>query len=283
MAKNQWLSTLAFRNFRDKTSDLSDIYWTQQLGADCLAEVLGTKDPDHFSVNVINSSFKHTMHPQKVSETQTWLPTFMERNRLHILVIYTAFLETYLKEITFYHIASLGHITNNSETEAPLKLKPVGEAIATPILKSSTVPDMIKYASELYEIDFGVNATEWIKLYKIRCAAAHNGGIATPKFLKAISGQPLSLRPTEYENIGLTWDELRTAMKYGDKIASLIDSKVSNNDVRYLETEQILRELASSKKLPDNKIIWQYFHEKYAIMLNKSEKRKVLRKFYGII
>lgn len=277
----QWPTTLAFRNFREKTHDLSRVYWTQQMGADSLADQLNDKNAEDISAQVINSSFDFKMHFQKVSETLAWLPTYMERNRLHLLVIYTAFLETYLKEITFYHTASIGHISNINDIANPLKLTAVGAAMAQPIIRSSTVPDMIKYASEYYNIDFGVAAREWIKIYKVRCAAAHNGGIATPKFLKEISGQPLALRPQEYENIGLTWDELRTAMRHGDDIAAMIDFKVSSYEIKICETEDTLRELKAKKKLPPQKGLWELLYNEYRLFpIKRENKLNFLSKFY---
>ena len=59
----QWQSTLAFRNFREKTHDLSRVYWTQQMGADNLLDKLTSCNPNDFSVNVINASFDMKMHP----------------------------------------------------------------------------------------------------------------------------------------------------------------------------------------------------------------------------
>lgn len=152
------------------------------MATDCLLEQLNTKNPDAIATEEIDCSFEPKMHSQSVRDAIAWLPTFMERNRLHLLVIYTAFLETYLKDITFFYSASLGHIKNIHDKDIPIKLTKVGEALASPIIRSSTVPEMIKYASELFDINLGRNAVEWNKIYKVRCAAAHNGGIATPHF-----------------------------------------------------------------------------------------------------
>lgn len=276
-----WQTTLSFRKFREKTNSLSRLYWTQQLATDSLLEQLNGKDPNAIATEEIACSFEPRMHSKTVEETIDWLPVFMERNRLHLLVIYTAFLETYLKEITFFHVASLGYVTNLADKSYPIKLTKMGEALASPILKSSTVPEMIKYASELFDISFGRNATEWNKIYKIRCAAAHNGGIATPKFLQGISGTPLALNPQEYENIGLTWDELRTAMKYADEIAALIDSKISNYDIRILETEQVIRELYKKGNLPVRTKLWQLLHNNYSLYpIKRSDKNNFISKFY---
>ncbi|WP_140468510.1 hypothetical protein [Hymenobacter nivis] len=278
-----WESTLAFRDFRDKTQELSRVYWTQQMSADSLMSQLNGKNPDDISAQVIPCSFNYTMHSQKVKDTLLWLPTYMDRNRLHLLVLYTSFLETYLKQITLYHTASNGYTSNINDIANPIKLTSVGEALAAPILRTSTVPDMIKYASEYYGIDFGQQAKEWVKIYKVRCAAAHNGGIATPNFLKAISGQPLALRPKVYDNIGLTWDELRTAMKYGDDIAAMIDSKASNYDIKILETEEVLRELKSKNLLPSNHTkLWELLQDDYRLSaIKKKDRHNFIYKFYG--
>lgn len=277
-----WQSTLAFRRFRKKTDDLSRIYWTMQMSTDCLNSQLLTKNPNSISTEEISCSFDSKMHNQTVSETLIWLPIFMERNRLHLLVIYTAFLETYLKEITLIYMFNMGYINNLNDISQVMKMTKVGEAIASPILKSSTVPEMLKYASELFDINFGTRGSEWIKIYKIRCAAAHNGGIATPKFLREVSGTPLTLAPQEYDNIGLTWDELRLAMRYADEIAALIDAKITNYNIRILETEQVLRELYSKNILPDEKKIWQVMHDKYGLFpIKKDEKKLFMKKFYN--
>lgn len=122
-----------------------------------MIEQLNGKNPNDVSAKIINASFSWKMHSQTVGDTLNWLPMFMERNRLYLLVIYTAFLETYLKEVTFFYMASSEYLSNPGEVSQPLKLTKVGEALASPILKSSTVPDMIKYASELYDINFGNN------------------------------------------------------------------------------------------------------------------------------
>lgn len=276
-----WQSTYAFRKFRQKTNNLSRIYWTQQMATDCLQNYLLSKEPEAHPVDEIGCCFDKRMYTENIADTLTWLPEYMGRNRLHLLVIYTAFLETYLKEITFYYIASQGYISNKSEKDKPIKLTKVGEAYSFPIIKSSTVPDMIKYASELFDINFGKQATEWIKIYKVRCAAAHNGGIATPKFLQDISGMSLALNPQEYDHIGLTWDELRTAMRYADEIAALIDSKISNYGIRILETEQVMRELKSKNALPQKTKIWQILHDKYSFFpIKKTDKDYFLSKFY---
>lgn len=275
-----WTPTLAFRKFRDKTHELSKIYWVQQLGADCIKDVLRQKNPTDFTVKELPSSFDFKMYPVEVKHTLDWLPTYMDRNRLYLLVVYTAFLESYLKEITFFHIASQGFLQNPNESREPMKLNPVGKALGTPILERSTVPAMIKYASNLFEINFGKNAEDWIKLYQIRCEVAHNGGVATPDFLKQISGLRLATNPKEYEMLGLSWDELRSSMKAADEIAATIDSIVSSYNIKLLEADQTLRELNILKRLPPRKDLWKLMHDEYGIKVKRQDKLNLERKFY---
>lgn len=257
MGINQsWKSTYAFNNFRKKTFELSRMYWTQQLSVDCLAEVLEKSDSQELTVKVVKSSFEQKMHFHTVEDTLSWIPSFMNRNRLHLLVMFTGFLESYLKEITFLDIVLKGHVENYNDPGKKIKLTKVGEAISSPILKRSTIPEMMEFAGEYFALDFGDRVKEWKKIYKIRCIAAHNGGIATPKFLKDFGGARLSLNPQAYELIGLTWDELRRAMRYGDEIAAMIDCRIASYELRIVEADLVLREAKELKKLPEINRIW---------------------------
>ena len=278
--KKIWSATLAFRKFRDKTHELSKIHWVQQLGVDCLTEVLDQKDNKGYTVKELPSSFEFRMYPAQVGETLAWLPTYMDRNRLYLLVIYTAFLESYLKEITFFHLATQGYISNPDASNEVLMLNPVGKSLGNPILDRSTVPAMLRYASNLFNIDFGKNAEDWVRLYQLRCEVAHNGGVATPDFFKRISGMNLKTNPKEYEMLGLTWDELRASMKAADEIAATIDSKIACYSIQLFETEQVLRELNILKRLPKRNILWQFIHEEYGLQVKRKDKLTLERKFY---
>lgn len=278
--KKTWNATLAFRKFREKTHELSKIYWIHQIGVDCINQMLINKNPEAHTVKELNCSFEFRMYPALVKETSSWLPTYMDRSRLYLLVVYSAFLESYLKEITFFYIASQGYLSNPQVPHELMKLTAVGKALGAPIIEKSTIPNMIKYAGHLFDIHFGKNADDWIKIYQIRCEVAHNGGVATPDFLKQISGMKLKLSPNEYEMLGLTWEELRTYMKAGDEIAALIDSKISSYAIQALETEQILRQLKSLKKLPRQNKLWSFVHDEYGLKVKKREKILLERMFY---
>ena len=275
-----WNATLAFRKFRDKTHELSKIYWVQQIGADYLSDILPKLPPDSNTAKELKCSFDFRMYPATAKETLAWIPTYMDRNRLYLLVVYTAFLESYLKEITFLHLASIGHASNLGTSNETIQLSPIGKALGAPILRSSTVPDMIKYASSLFEVDFGKNAEDWVKLYQLRCEVAHNGGIATPNFLKKTSGFKLAANPKEYEMMGLTWEELRASMKAADEIAATIDIKVASYALCLIETEQALRETKLMNALPKRTELWRYVHDEFGLKIKHKDRPELERKFY---
>lgn len=271
-----WETTLAFRRFRKKTNQLSHVYWTQQMGVDCLRERLMSEDPNDIASKIINVSFVYKMYPKTNSEVLTWLDTYMERNRLHILVICCANLEAYLKEVTFAYLASLGHKIEKPVNEL-LTLTETGKALGAPILASSTLPDMVKYAKHLWSVDFGTNETILNTAYKLRCTTAHNGGMIMPKTAKEIP----TLQNKEFDMLGLDWEELRKTMKAADDIAATIDHKISNYQIRLIETEQILRFTYSKNKLPNQKNIWHFLHNGFHLFpIRRQDKNELISKFY---
>src|SRR5574337_1076099 len=122
-----WRSTFAFSNFRNRTFELSRIYWTQQLAMDCLADNLLKHAPTDMTAKAIKTSFDPRMHFHSVKETLEWIPVQMERNRLHLLVIYTGFLESYLKEIALVDMVRRGYAENFDDVTKPIKFTKIGE------------------------------------------------------------------------------------------------------------------------------------------------------------
>lgn len=275
-----WQSTHSFRKFRAKTHELSKVYWLQQMGVDCTRALLVNKDAALSSVKELKCSYDYRMYPATVEETLSWLDTYMDRNRLYLLVVYTAFLESYLKEIAFFFIATKDYLVQPKVRAELLSLNPIGKAMGAPIIERSSVPNMLKYATSLFGVDLGKNAREWTKIYQLRCEVAHNGGIATPGFLKQISGLDLQVNPKEYEMLGLTWDELRSFMKSADEIAATIDSSVSCSQILALEVEQVVRELFILNRMPRQDQLWRYLYEEYAMKVKKSDQKRLEKLFY---
>lgn len=277
-----WKATYSFRKFRQRTGGLSEFYWTQQLATDCLTDRLKGEASNRQPREIFTCSFDERMYQKTNAEALASLPEFMNQSRLHLLVIFAAYLESYLTESAFSFLLSKGHGENVDNPDKKIKLNKVGEAIGKPLLQNSTIPDMIDYASELFKVELGAHANVWKKMYRIRCAVAHNGGFATPRFIQDIGGSgQLHLRPKIYDKLGLTWEELRLALRYGDEIASLIDNKIATYEVRIAEVEILLRELKSVKLLPDKDQLFTILHDKYSLHpIRKVEKRQILWKFY---
>jgi hypothetical protein len=279
--QKSWKASYAFRKFRLKTNQISKIYWLQQLGLNLIEEKLKSLKPnDLFIENMPIAHFDAKMYPYNVTETSEDCKVFMDRNRLYLLVIYTAFLESYLKEITIFYLAASGYIANPDEKSDSIRLNPIGKALGAPILDRSSVPEMIKYAAQLFEIDFGKDADEWSKIYKIRCEVAHNGGVATPNFLKQMSGFAFENDPKASEMFGISWEELRKIMRISDEIAAKIDSKINFNKMSDWEIDQIFRELFVFKKLPPKKEVWHFIFENYGLKTNNHKKMELERRYY---
>lgn len=263
-----WTSTLAFRRFRKKLNDLSRVYWTHQIGAETILNQISTANPNDYIVDTLGCSFDRRMHPKKNSETIDWIPQYLERNRLHILIITSAALEAYLKDITFNYIASKGYVRTPSSSSDLLKLTEVGDAMGSPILNKSSIPEPLKFAEKLFDIDYGNRKSIWNRSYKIRCVAAHNGGMVMPETLSQIP----DLSIPEFEMIGLTWDELRKSMNAADEIVTLTDNKIASYTITVIEAEQILRTLKKKGRLPLRKNLWAFMHDEFSIHVNRSDK-----------
>lgn len=241
------------------------------MGAEVILNHTSTANPNDFIVDTLGSSFDRKMHPKKVSETIDWIPKYLERNRLHILIITSASLEAYLKDITFNFIASQGYIKVSSSNSDLLKLDEIGEALGSPILNKSSIPEPLKFAEKLFDIDYGNRKAIWNKAYKLRCTAAHNGGMVMPDTLNQIP----DLSIPEFEMIGLSWDELRKSMNAADEIVALTDNKISSYAINAIEAEQMLRILKKKGRLPLKKNLWSFMHNEFSIQVYKSDKLRL--------
>jgi hypothetical protein len=142
-----WRSTYAFRQFRQKHGTLSKLYWTSQLGVEALRFRLSAAPGQEFAIDQLGSTVPRGLIPEDVATFLDNLDARQGIQRLHALVICAANLETYLKDAALLHLGSQGH------AKAPYVLNKVGAATGQPILKSSTVPDMLAYAEELLPWD----------------------------------------------------------------------------------------------------------------------------------
>jgi hypothetical protein len=193
-------------------------------------------------------------------------------HRVHLLVIGCANLESYLQEVIKLHVAAMGY------ADGPDSLTEVGNAIAKPVLGSSTLPEMIKYAGHLLAVDFGSMLGDIRRAYRIRCAAAHQGGYVSAKTLQQVPDLKLPVGSV----ITISWTELRRYLKAADRIAGLIDSRVANDESRAYEAESILWSLKERGELPLRKGVWNALARTYGVQhVSRKLKREVEARVYG--
>lgn len=257
-------------------NDTSKIYWTSELGIKATEDILFDKSPDEYVVDVINPNFDRRMFPLTRDELADWQKNHLERLRLHLLIIVSATLESYLKDATFLYLSGQGYLIRKSSKKKPLQLTEIGSALGAPILSRSSIPDPLRYAEKLFNLDFGDKVDIWVEAYKKRCEAAHNGGIT----LINNSVDP-SLSIPSFGLMGIGWDELKKCMKAADDIAGMIDYTITRNkDARVVETEQLLRIIHRNKKLPHRSELWSFLHDNYGIRIGKKAKESLERMFY---
>ena len=268
-------TTLCFRNFLNKHSELSRIYWTHLMSSEHLRNSIVAAPPKEFTASYLNSSFPSFMHPQTIEETLSWLNTYMDRSRLHILVVCSANLEAYLKEITRLFLLSSGHRKSSTE---PFTLNSIGKALGAQILEKSSLPEPLKYAQDLFSLSLKNELPLWNTAYKLRCAAAHNGGVVDEKTKRELANLNLTIG----DQISLDWEDLKSYLKCAHDIAKKIDSKLQSYEIKILESEKILNEGKITKKLPNRKSIWTYLHENFSINgIRNCDKEDIEHRLYS--
>ncbi|MCB0639935.1 MAG: hypothetical protein KDC54_25110 [Lewinella sp.] len=267
-----WKPTLTFTRFRRKHYELNRLYWTQYLGYKALNTALQHLPDSELTITHIAPELPQKQHLHTVAETREWAEEYLSRSRLHLLVICSANLESYLQEITFWHIANLGHLKTGV-----YQLTSVGKALGNPILGKASLPQPLKYAQDLFQLSFGNDLTVWQRSYKLRCAAAHNGGIVTARTLRDIPDLDDGINAP----IGIDWPTFKTSLAAAENIAKTIDQKVSNKKLRILEVRRELEELKEISQLPDLSNLWSYIHHSFGLKgLTNAEKREIEASIY---
>jgi hypothetical protein len=252
-------SSLCFRRFRKKHTELSRLYWGYVLAQEATLKCLAAANSTDYAVDAVGASFACGMFSATVADYQASAEEMLSRTRLHLLVVCSANVEAYLKEITFAHLAAKGHAKTH------LKLDAIGEALGAPILDRSSLPDPLEYAESLFDVVLGKPRTDWNHFYKLRCALAHNGGVVSARTLREIPSLKLPLNAL----IGLTWQDLFTALEAADKIVDLVDRKVRSTDLKRSEIAKELAYLKEAKKLPLKKDVWKFLHEEFGLTNTK--------------
>lgn len=264
--QRQWKSTYCFRQFRKKHTVLSDIYWMSQLGNQATLKLVDGISESQFVADIVASpAVPRGKFPLKIKEFRERLGLHEGIHRLHLLVVCSANFESYLQDAVRLRVGSLGYASK------AFTLNSVGSAMAKPVINSSTVPDMLEYIEKLLSLQFGDARSLWKKAYKLRCAAAHNGGVATSKTRRDIPSLGLS----DGAPISLSWPELMSYLDAADRIATAVDMSISTPAVRDLEGRWILDELKAQKALPPFASVWQFMHDEYRILVSSKAKTRI--------
>ena len=249
------MSTLCFRRFRSKHTELNKIYWTHRLGIEAIVARCRSSSPSSFIVNECGAPFQYNMLPLKASELGAWADDYLGRSRLHILLVCAANLEAYLKEVTFVFLMAQGYASNASS------LNPVGKAMGAPILERNSLPDPLDYAEGLFQLNYGEAKKVWAKSYKLRCALAHNGGVVTARTLREIPdiGIPIN------SSITVEWQLLFDSLEAADEIATATDQKVASKTLKIAEIRKDLQYLKDANNLPSRKELAKYLQSQYRL------------------
>jgi hypothetical protein len=270
-APPNWTSTLAFRAFRRKLESLSSVYWTFQLGETALRSALDGKVVTAKAVTELGSPFCLRMLPESVEELRGQLKHRSGVHRLHLLVVALANIESYLKDAVLLHVGGLGYAAGHR------KLNDVGAALAAPIAKKSTVPEMVEYAGHLLSVDFRPVMASLKRAYKLRCEAVHSGGVVTARTLTDIPDLGVRLG----DHIRLTWEQLLKYLKMLDRVASRVDCATAKLDARRVEVEWLLLDLKQRKALPPRPNVWHWLAQTYGVQgMPRSVTQKIERAVY---
>lgn len=184
-----------------------------------------------------------------------------------------------MKDITFGYLAVSGYLQPRGSKTELLKLTDVGNSLGGPIMSRDSLPEPLKYAEKLFEVDFGTKKDIWVRAYKLRCVAAHNGGMAMPKTLRKIP----DLSTPEFGFIGIDWEELKKCMRAGVNIAKILDRKIAgkSGEIQQIEAEQCLRIDASKNRLPGRRDeLGKHLFDTYRLQVPRRKKEEFCRMFY---
>lgn len=249
-------STISFRRFRSKNSELSRLYWFHALNSEIGLEKAQSLKQGEAIAPQITTGLTAKMFALTTAEYIAISAEMHNRMRLQLLLICSANLESYLNDIAFAYIASLGH------TSSPIKLNEIGEALGRPILDVASVPRPLAYAEKLFGVDLGTLLAQWKNFYKLRCVVAHSGGVMTARSKKDLS--QMSTPPLN-AHLGLTWDELSKALDSAYKIVKKIDAKVRTREVKAAELQRELFLLKESNDLPAKRDLGTFLYKQYGI------------------
>lgn len=269
-AERRQRPSLAFRRFRAQHSKLSTVYWTHELGVELLRKSLHGIPPDAQVVTTLGlpiaiESFAHNAH-----DSLAWVDDYLNRSRLQILAFCSANLEAFLKDAALAWVATMGHLKSLGE------LSPVGEAIASPIAKRSSINEMLDYAEHLFGVTYGVHKRQWERAYRLRCVLVHTrGNLTASNAVRLGVSNPIIGELPRYE-----WATLKADLAAAYHIADITDKVLKNDKMRLGEMAIELKALEKAKKLPSKDAVWTYLHSLGFNSPTASDRAALRKAFY---
>ncbi len=229
-----WFKTACFMLFNKHHQEQCRLFWTHQVGRGAMKRhslTLGDLDPIISKGDSVHTDSGFPVEPKRLPETakrfRDLLPARAGMDRLNLLVMCSANLEWYLKRAVRLHVWSQPSKRNASGFSKTGKadLKCVGR---------DSVAAIVAGVESLLAITFDQHKAVWQRCYKLRCAAAHDGGIVTPRTLADIPDIGLAVG----ERITLSTEDLMEAWVSAWEIAARVDEKISSEATRKIEFEQ---------------------------------------------
>ena len=264
-------TSVAFRRFNRRHSNLSTHYWTHVLSAKTIEKQLKGHEPKEWAVTALGVSMKEQEYGFNVAMTVSSMDEFMNTTRLHILAICLAQLESFIKDMA-YCVARL-----RDPDPRIGGLSPMAEAMAKPILGVDSLPGPLEYSESFFEVELKDEIKTLNKAYAYRCAAVHNGGYATPKAHKRLGRGDLILN----QKISIKWVELKPILLATFDVANRIDLKWGSKALGAIECEVELANIKSFTKLPNRNKVWAVLADAGFRLPHKTEREKIAAFFYS--
>lgn len=263
-AKTKRRTTIAFRGFKKKTSVLSDMYWTSEAGRQAVRTLLALADPDAKAATELGVLFDARHLNETVREFLKLSDERAGSERLNLLVMCSANLESFLQDAIEIYVANLGHRNERC------RLDVIGEQIAKPVVGRSSIPPMLKYVESLIGVRFGGDYNKWQRGYKLRCIAAHEAGLLSSENQKKLK--------TKKQHVGdwirLSWEELKSYLESAYSIADRIDEAISSKSLLLLEVEWTLARWKREGSLPPRDQIWTAMNE-LGVSIGKEHRKEI--------
>lgn len=234
--------THAHRRFKRELTNLSRLHWVFSYGVEFVrqsAEANGHSKTDRLMAVLPVKGFESERLNISIGDFSDHLNDHVDHLRLLLLVKACANLEDYLHRIAQIWVVGDGYF----DAQGSMFLDRRGKALIAPALVSNLESSM-NYLALLLGTTFGSHAGLCGKAYKLRCLAAHNGGIVDQEAIKVFPAMK-----AEWGNpIRLAWSDLHKYLKAISATTNLIERAIPTRKRVQSEVRIIVGELIGAKE-----------------------------------